>query len=150
MKNAAVIDDECEVFKFARFRYDISRLLGDLAAGSLASTQLDLSPEFVSAYAERFLALRREDGAAQARCSFFVSVDAARAIGMPEEVLDNPVIILELDGAGLFSLSGDAQNPCNVVGDGNHRIARAYFDDRSAPIRAHWLDAASTAKYLIN
>lgn len=137
-----------ETFVYFRTKIDITKVLADLATGKVRPAERDLPVEFVQAYAEQVLAIDRAEGANQTRVAIFMRVDAARALKIPEDLLDEPVIIMNLGpGKGLFSLSGDKLKPTDVLADGNHRLTRAYLDNRGTPLKALVFSRAQTRRY---
>jgi hypothetical protein len=138
-----------EIFTYFMFNIDISKVMADVEAGKVLPSEIELDPGFVTEYAEKVLCLKRIERDNQSSFGFLVGVDAKKALELPESVLDKPLFLMNIgQGKGLFSMSNQAQ-PCEVVADGNHRLSRAYLDERKTPLKALVFSQAQTKKYLL-
>ena len=137
-----------EVFNFLATCLNVSRALADVKAGRVHPQREHLDMSFVDAYAEQILALTRELGAYQKGVGLFTSVDARRALELPQNVLDEPLLMMYVGrNKGLIKLRNTDQN--YVMADGNHRMARAYFDYRVKPMEVLIFSYSQTRKYMI-
>lgn len=133
-------------FVWLRDSWDIAKLIGDIDAGTLKPKKIVLDREFIEAYAEQGLALRKGVALDKQAKSFFVSVNCTEAVNLPDEALQEPVIFLELTkDRGVITLEG-SQTRNHILGDGQHRMAKAYFSD-APQMEAYVLTRAQTKKY---
>lgn len=121
---------EHQVFVWAHTAWNIAKLQQDIDAGAIKPARESLGRDFIVAYAERVLALRKPLPAEPGRhVSLFVHVDLPAALRLPEQALADPVIMLQTSkGIGLLKLQG-FDTPDHVLADGQHRIAKAYYGD---------------------
>lgn len=139
-----------ESFVWFNTELNISAVLDDIAAGRLRPKKEELDIHFVEQYATSVLALKREDGANQSGMGIWVAVDAPRAMELPDDVLDNPVLFMHVGaGKGILVMDGEPK-PGHVLADGNHRIARAFLGGRKRPMSSYVLSPAQSRRYRIN
>lgn len=137
-----------EVYHWMNMALDITRVLADVKAGRVHPRKIQLAWSFIQAYAEQMLALNRDLGANQKGIGIFASVNAGRALEMPQNVLAEPLVLMNVGrNKGLIRLPETDQN--FVMADGNHRIARAYFDYRKQPMDVLLFSFSQTHKYLL-
>ena len=137
---------ENEYFRWHRETWDIAKVLRDINAGELTPKLVDISPSFVTAYATQYLGLDKTQRGEQARSGLMVRVNAKNALELPQHVLHLPLILLcPRKGLGIFQLEGSTSHD-HVLADGNHRIARAFFDDISG-LKAFVLTPSESARY---
>lgn len=142
------VSENDEVYNFLALSINISRALADVKAGKVHPQREHLDMTFVDAYAEQVLALKRELGAYQKGIGIFSSVNARRALDLPQNVLDEPLLMMYVGrNKGVIKLRNTDQN--YVMADGNHRMARAYFDYRVKPMEVLIFSYSQTRKYMI-
>ena len=142
------MQEDHEVYHWMHIALDITRLLADVKAGRVHPRKEKLDWTFIASYAEQMLALKRDLGANQKGIGIFASVNAGRALEMPQNVLDEPLVLMNVGrNKGLIRWQGSDQN--FVMADGNHRIARAYFDYREKPMDVLVFSFSQTRKYMI-
>jgi hypothetical protein len=118
-----------QTFVWFRNEWDIAKMQEDIDAGRLKPTKTSLDRAFIEGYAEQVLALRKSRPLDNQGMSLIVSVNAKEAVALPAEALQDPVILLELSsGKGILTLKDDG-TPDHILGDGQHRMAKAYFED---------------------
>lgn len=133
-------------FIWAASTWDIAALIQDLDDGKLRPKADVLDRAFIEAYAQGVLALKRTHPVGHKVHSLFVSVDTDHARALPMDALKEPVIVLATGkGRGFLSLNGETK-PGHVLADGNHRIARAFYDD-IPELPVYYLSAAQSRKY---
>lgn len=137
-----------EVFNWMSKCINVSRALADVKAGRIHPQRASLEMAFVDAYAEQILALTRELGAYQNGVGILTAVNARRALDLPQNVLDEPLLMMYVGrNKGLIKLRNTDQN--YVMADGNHRMARAFFDYREKPMNVLIFSYSQTRKYMI-
>lgn len=128
--------------------WNIARLQHDIDTGALSPKRQTLERAFIEAYATGVLALDRDPAVCAKRVSLLMRIDLQFALALPLEALDQPLIMLRVprEGAGVLRLEGDTL-PNHVLGDGNHRIARAFFAGRES-LDTHVLTSSQSREYL--
>lgn len=121
-----------QTFTWANDEWDIARLIADIDAGALKPRKEQLGRDFIVAYAEKVLALdknRPKPPYGTRVFSLLMAVDLDEALKLPAQALQEPVIMLETrKGRGLLRLD-DRPTPDHVLADGQHRLAKAYYED---------------------
>ena len=115
-----------EYFHWAGARFAVSDLLADIEGGKLPARSLRLDEAFVEQYGSTVLALDRARREEDQWGSLYVRIRSRHALQLPGEVLDKPVVLLHVGRNRGFLSFGDGPN--YVLGDGNHRMARAFLD----------------------
>lgn len=135
-----------QTFVWFRNEWDIAKMQADIDAGRLKPTKTTLDRDFIDGYAEQVLALRKSKPVNEQGMSLIVSVNAREAVALPAEALQDPVILLELPtGKGILALKDDG-TPDHILADGQHRMAKAYFED-APEIGAVILSRAQARRY---
>ncbi len=116
-------------------------------AGDFKSINLDRS--FIESYATQILCLKMFDEPGVKRVSMIMAVDPDHARALPKEALNEPLLLIKVNkkGGGLMKMEGDSE-ACHVLGDGNHRLARAFFDGVQS-LKAYSLSEAASRAVLI-
>lgn len=125
-----------EVFRYCFVHFfDITAAAKMLAAGELPHQMLELSDSDVRSLAERLLhpeVYRAPDGSWQSTpvnaSLLAVPIDPLAALALPEAVLGEPGLLLQLPGR-------DGADPYCVLIDGHHRLFRAYAEGRGLNLR---------------
>jgi hypothetical protein len=151
MLSSSVQDPGPHVFHWKGRRWDVARLADDIAAGAVAPARISLGRPFIEAYASQVLGQHRDHPPVLGeppRLSLWVAVDAIAALALPAAALQSPLLVLEIEeGQGLFRLPGGSG--CNhVLGDGQHRLTKAFFED-VAELSAFLVDRSASARYLL-
>lgn len=134
-------------FTWLRDSWDIARMIADIDAGKLVPKKETLDREFIEGYAEQVLALRKDRPVNKQGMSIIMSVDAAHAMALPPEALEDAVILMELaPGKGVLVLEGHT-TPDHILSDGQHRIAKSYFEG-VAEMPAYIVSRAQARRYL--
>lgn len=126
--------------------WDIAKLIADIDTGKLLPMKDTLERAFIEAYATQTLALDRKKGPDVKTVSLMMHVDVKAAMALPQEALQEPVILLfagKKKGMLCLDTSGTANH---VLADGQHRIAKAFFEDVPT-LPTYVLSAAQSRKY---
>lgn len=99
--------------------YNVSALLRDIASGELQPVPLEWPATAVKAYFDVFL----DPSSINDRPPLYV--DLEYALALPETRLNDPIVLVHLEGRGLVAYEEPADNPHHVIADGNHRVALA-------------------------
>jgi hypothetical protein len=139
---------EFQVFTWLSDTWDIAKLIAAIDSGALRPKKEKLDREFIEAYSLGVLCLDRIRDVDAQRHSVLMHVDVKAALALPTEALSEPVILLETrKNKGILRLGEDGTN--HVLADGNHRIAKAFFEDVPS-VDAYVLSAAQSRKYRLN
>lgn len=118
-----------QTFVWFTSEWDIAKMQADIDAGRLKPTKTTFDRAFIEGYAEQVLALRKTRPLDNQGMSLIMGVNAKEAVALPAEALNDPVILLELpSGKGILTLVDDG-TPDHILIDGQHRMAKAYFED---------------------
>lgn len=139
-----------QTFTWANDEWDIAKLIADLDAGRLRLQKDSLDRAFIETYARQVLALDKSRPAPSQggprTISLLMSLDLDEALKLPAEALQEPVIMLETrKGRGLLRLN-DRDTPDHVLADGQHRVAKAYYQD-VPKLNMYVLSARQSNKY---
>ena len=141
-------------FSWLDMTWDIAKLISDIDAGALTPTADTLSREFIEGYATQVLGLDRSrprpsPGSGTRSISLLMAVNLEEALALPAAALTDPVILLQTprEGKGLLRLDG-FDVPSHVLADGQHRVAKAFYEDISA-LPMYLLSAQQSRKYLL-
>lgn len=113
-----------ERFSFLRYGFDVSGCEEAIAAGKVPFTELTWDRDFITQYAEQLLGLSRDrtDGIS----GLIVTVKVAHARSLGPTATAEPVLLVEHQPkVGLLHINGKSFFLVN----GNHRMAKAYFED---------------------
>lgn len=140
-----------EVYRWGPWAWNVTELLADVEAGSLRPQAVSLGTDFIDAFATRVLGLNRNRPPVSGTphsVSFLCRLDFDRLHRLDAAALAEPVIVLSAPqaGGGVFSLESQAKKPDLLLGDGNHRLARAYLDGVCS-LEARLLDRAQSDRY---
>ncbi|VTU42999.1 MULTISPECIES: hypothetical protein [unclassified Variovorax] len=117
-----------EVFVWMNKRIDVSAILADIASKKLRPKEVTMDAEFVATYARTFLGIDKAKRDVDQIGSLFIAVSSKHALELPQEVLDQPAILIYVGkGKGVLKTEGDTAD--YLLCDGNHRYIRAYMDD---------------------
>lgn len=119
-----------QTFSWIDRSWDIAAIERAIDAGSLRPTRITLDRAFIESYAQKVLGLTmpdaHEDGA-YAQRSLWMRLDLAAAKALPEAALNEPVLIIHVGAKrGMLRLL-DTATPEHVLGDGQHRMAKAFL-----------------------
>jgi hypothetical protein len=132
-----------EQFSWFANTWDVTRLWSRIDGGELQEDRGDfkrteVDADFINSYAKRILGLKDSDKTLSAseienspgRATMLMQVNIHDAKALPVEALKEPILFLETPkkGGGLLLMSEEHQDPGHVLGDGNHRVARAFLD----------------------
>ena len=137
-----------EEFEWNGERWDIARFWRDIDAGRIKPKREELGAQFIEAYASKVLALDKNRSPAEQPKGIFIRVDAVAANALPKEAMDVPLVILRTPkNKGILQL--DDQGVSFVLGDGNHRVAKAYLGGRDK-LSTYVLNREQSRRYRIN
>jgi hypothetical protein len=143
-----------EHFTWMAHAWDVSKLWGKIDSGQFTEKaghfeSMDLDRGFIEAYATQILCLKMVEEPGPKRVSLLMAVDTDHARALPKEALTEPLLLLKLNdkGGGIMRL-GEDKEACHVLGDGNHRLARAFFDGVQS-LKAYALTEAASREVLI-
>jgi hypothetical protein len=138
---------EHQVFTWLSNKWDIAQLILDLDAKSLRAKKDTLDREFIEAYSKAVLGLDRIRPPETQGHSLLMHVNVTAALALPAEALTEPVILLgTTKNRGTLQLGSDGIN--HLLADGNHRIAKAFFEDVQS-LGVYILSAGQARKYVI-
>ena len=130
------------------YSWDIARLIRDIDSGKLRPQKETLDRGFIEAYATKVLALDKSKGIEHETVGLLMRVSLKDALALPAVALQEPVIMLETrKGKGLLRLP-ERPTADHILGDGQHRVAKAYYED-APELPMHILSAAQSRKYLL-
>lgn len=127
-------DNNLEDFAWANQQWNISRIRHDIQTGALKPEVGEVGREFIEQYAVQVLAQdkAKDPRTSNSRGSLLMYVDAKAAVDMPTSVLEEPLILLDA-GKKRGYLTMDAARPASyVLADGNHRLCKAFHEDRAS------------------
>lgn len=108
--------------------WNIAKLLTDIDSGALRPKSDTVDRAFIEQFGTEVLALKKGQPEAGAN-GFLMRVDVKKALALPSEALEEPLIFLNLGkNKGLLRLDGQASAE-SVLGDGSHRLTKAFFED---------------------
>jgi hypothetical protein len=123
-----------EQFNWVNHGWDVAKLWGQIDSGELSQAKgdfemTDFNRSFIEAYARNILGLKLPSDKEPRGFAFHMGIDEDAARALPAEALKEPLMLIHVDneGGGLLQV-GDHEKPGHVLGDGNHRLARAFFD----------------------
>ena len=139
---------EFQEFTWTDFTWDIARLIRDIDEGKLRPQRQTLDRDFIENYATTILAQDKNRPRGERRVSLLMAVDLESALALPAAALLEPVICLQTPGKGrgLMWFPGFDTHD-HVLADGQHRIAKAYFEDAPS-LDMYLLSASQSRKYL--
>lgn len=135
---------ETEHFNFLNFAFDVSACEKGIAAKAVKFKGGRWDREFIRAYAEQLLGLRRDmpDDAFSGRM-IHVNVGYARSLGATADAA--AVLMVEtVPGKGVLHLDGKSY----FLANGNHRMAKAYFEDAEG-IDVHTVARRAAAPFIL-
>jgi hypothetical protein len=128
-------------------RWDIAKLLTDIDAGTIRPKKDVVDRDFIEQFAQQILCLKKDDPTAGGH-GILMSVDVKRALALPAEALQEPIIFLNRGkNKGLLRLDGQT-GADSILGDGSHRVTRAFFGDVKQ-LDCYILSLAQSKKYLM-
>ena len=135
-----------EIYHFMNDQFHISAILTHIKTGKLRPKLIEISPEFVTEFAEKVQCLRRGIPAKDQRVGMFSSINTVHAMTLSDARLEEPLIFVHTrKGKGMLNMDGKGLN--YLLGDGQHRLARAYMDGRQTPLKAYVLSETQSRKY---
>lgn len=123
------IHPEREYYSWRDMEFNVTAIRDAIRVGSVRAKKISFDKQAIADYATQVLRIDRNNRTTDQRGSFFASISSLAALKLPEEALDEPGI-LAFVGKGKGILNIDGSGPHYVLIDGNHRMARSYFDDR--------------------
>lgn len=135
---------EREYFDWMNTTFDISKIREDVGTGRLKPEKEQFDAEFIKGYAEQALGMRLAKRDTPHGGTIFMAARSEHALSLPDEVLQEPVVcVFYKKGKGVLNLKGSLDY---LLCDGNHRMARAYFDGKTS-IDVLILSPAQSRKY---
>lgn len=135
-----------EEFTWFHNSWDITRLLKAVDAKTLRPSLVELDRDFIESFAEQVMGLVKDAPADAKNYSIMVALDLPRARAMPLETLKKPLVLLHAGRNGILRMPG-SDKPEYILGDGNHRLALAYYNDVQT-LPAYQLSKTQSSKFL--
>lgn len=138
---------ERETFTWMSARFDITKMLADIACGKLKPKLEVLDAFFVEDYSCKILGLDKSKPDEAQSGTLLMSVDVLATRNLPLEVLDTPAVLAHVGkNKGMLKMGVNAESSDYVLADGNHRVGRRYLDNLGAT-SAYLLSAAQSRRY---
>ena len=114
-----------EYFEWMSVSFNISGIRQAISSGRLRPSTEKIEAEFIERYCTKVLALDKANPHKKT-FSVLMGVDGPRAHGMPDTVLEIPIIFAYAGkNKGLLNLDGTGAHYLLI--DGNHRMAKAFY-----------------------
>lgn len=133
-----------ERFTFMRWSFDVAACESAIAAGNVVFEEMVWGRELIEGYSERVLNLAPDD--TEGIRGLFTVVDVAYAHSLGPTADAAPALMVEqLPPVGHLQIAGKSY----FVVNGNHRIAKAYFEGADG-IRLRKVSLENAAPYLLD
>lgn len=132
-----------ERFTFLRYGFDVSGCEDGIEAGRVPFTELTWDREFIRAYAEKLLGLSVDRTEGVSGVIVTVKVPYARSLG-PTAAAEPVLLVEHRPKVGLLHIQGKSYFLVN----GNHRMAKAYFEGAES-IRVRMVARKAAARFLL-
>lgn len=144
-----------ETFTWLAQTWDIAKLWRQIDSEKITSKaghfeEVTLDRAFIESYAKQVLALKAGDAPGKQTMSLFMRMDGDRARGLPADALYEPVIFLHMGKKGGPMIQmGEDKEPKHMLGDGNHRLAKAFYEGVQS-LQAFVMTEATSRQFLLN
>lgn len=119
---------ENEYFSWMNTEFNISELVREFNNGALRPIKATLDRAFIESFAQQVLGLKHNKPLVGGT-TLWAAIDLSRLAGMPDSVFEQPVVFGHVGkNKGILKMDDSGTNFTLV--DGNHRMAKAFFEDR--------------------
>jgi len=115
-----------ETFRWRNFQLDVTALLRDIAECRVAVRGIRIDRQEIEAHA---LTVLRLPGVTEVK-EWQFPIDWEYVRSLASERCKQPLLLVYFGDSGFIAVEDESPEPCYVLADGNHRLARAYVDGR--------------------